>query len=171
MNLRTLSAALAALACLACGFEPVSEDRAASTAGTGQIDALKQKGPGSISMRVRTADSQSGAFGTTFSIDATYDVYFAFDLPSSKSGSHRAAFEVFMPGGLPYQRTELPFAAGQAAVSPEVQAELISGGFRVWSSMPVAGTMIQQSALTGRWSVKVWLDGALVASSTFTLEP
>lgn len=170
MNLRSAAAALATLTCLGCGFEAVPEVEAPA-GGDSQAEALRQKGPSSISMRVRTADSQSGSFGTTFSINATYDLFFAFDLPSSKSGSHRAVFEVFLPGGSPYQRTEVAFAAGQAAVEGEVQAELISGGYRVWSSMPVAGTMIQQSALTGKWKVQVLLDGALVASSTFSLNP
>jgi hypothetical protein len=173
MNFRSTAAVTAALTVFACGQQVVAEDETA-TAGvnTAQSDALKQTRAGStIAMRVRTSASQPGPFATSFSINATYDLFFAFDFPSTKSGSHVAAFEVFTPGGALYQRTDVAFAAGQAAVGNEVQADLISGGFRVWASMPLAGTMIQQSAMTGKWSTKVLLDGVPVASSTYTLNP
>lgn len=171
MTLTRSLAAVAALSLFACGQEVVAEDEGTGFGpGEAQSDALKtSKRTSAIAMKVQVAAAQTGAFATSFSIDATYDLFHAFDVPSTKAGSHVATYEIYMPSGMPYQRIEVPFAAGQAAVGAEVQADLITGGYRVWASMPVAGTAIQQSAITGVWSVKVALDGVWVASSTYTL--
>ena len=183
MNFRPLIAALAAASLFACGQNIVAEDENAVVGdNTSRSDEVKGgaatsggggggKAPAAIPMKVQSAAAQPGPFATSFSINATRDLFFAFDMPSTKTGSHVAAYEIFTPGGAVYQRNEVLFAAGQAAVGAEVQAEVISGGFRTWSSIPVAATVIQQLAMTGTWAVKVQLDGVQVASSTFTLNP
>jgi hypothetical protein len=49
---------------------------------------------------------------------------------------------VFEPAGNLYQRSEVDS----------------TGRGRVFAELPVAGTWIQQFAMTGRWRVKVFLD-------------
>jgi hypothetical protein len=182
MHFRPTIAALAAASLLACGPQNLVEDTggvAETDFGVSRDEAKPsgggstggKKAPTAIAMKVQESASQDGTFATSFSINATYTLFFAFDLPSTKSGAHLARYEIITPGGSPYQVFEVPFAAGQAAVGAEAQADLISGGYRVWASMPVAGTFIQQGQLTGAWTAKVFLDGVQVASNTYTLNP
>lgn len=178
MHFRPLVAALVAATLFACGPQNIVEDTGGvpesdvgSTRDEARSGGSASKPPSAIPMKVQTSAELGGAFVTTFSVYSTYDVYFALDLPSSKKGSHLARYEVRSPNGLVYQVNEVQVAAGIAPSSGQVSADIISGGYRVWSSLPVAGTMIQQLNMTGRWSVKAFLDGAQVASATFTLNP
>jgi hypothetical protein len=177
-----LLAALVAVSLCACGPQNIVEDTGGVAAGDdSSIDAVKSSGGGgggknsggststSIAMQVREGATQSGTFATSFSINDTNTLFFAFDMPSTKSGSHVARFEIYMPSGSPYQVFDVAFAAGTAPAAGETSADVISGGYRVWASMPVAGTMIQQMNLSGTWSAKIFLDGVQVASSSYAL--
>jgi hypothetical protein len=78
---------------------------------------------------------------------------------------------VNLPGGSAYQRFDVNFATDVTAGAAEQQTEKTSTGCRVWVSMPVAGTTIQQYNLTGPWSASFYLDGsgAANASAGFSL--
>ncbi len=105
-------------------------------------------------------------WASEFRIYSTYNVYFAIDLPASATGRHALALEARMPNGLVYQRWEVAFATDVAAAPGELQAEVTSTGWRVWVSMPVAGTMIQHSNLAGTWTSDAFLDGASTPGAT-----
>ena len=70
-------------------------------------------------------------------------------------------------------RQKLLSAPEQCEAADAVQVATIpqAGGYRVWTSMQVAGTIIQQYSLTGPWSAQVTLDNATTpaASAAFTL--
>jgi hypothetical protein len=173
---RLFVAAVSAALFFSCGPQNIVEDTGGVSENDGaSVDAVKSTSAGgggktsAIAMQVREGSSQNGTFATSFPIISTNDVFFAFDMPSTKSGSHKARFEVYMPSGSPYQVFDVAFAAGTAPAVGEISADVISGGYRVWADLLVAATMIQQMNLSGTWSVKVFLDGTQVASSSFAL--
>ncbi len=171
MNFRHAVAALAAATLFACGPQNIVEDTdgiAESDLGVSHDEARGKK-PAAIPMKVGVSATQGGVNGTTFSINATADLYFPFDMPSTKKGSHVARYEFTAPNGSMYQVETVAFAAGIAPMGNEISADIISGGYRIYVSMPVAGTMIQMFNYTGRWTVRVFLDDASVASATYTL--
>lgn len=157
-----LLAALVSLTLIACGnpIVPAGEDLSGSS--TAELKArapAKPPAPAAWTVRV-SATSTNPVFATSFAIATTYDLYLAFDIPVALAGQHVAAFEVLSPDGAVYQRTQVSFSSGT------------STQYRVWSSMPVAGTWIQQFAMTGAWSVRVFLDAESVsrAAQTFVLQ-
>ncbi len=150
----TLLAALVSLTLVACGspMVPAAEDLSA----TSQAE-LKAARPAAAVWQVQvSATSTNPIFKTSFVIATTYDLFMAFDLPVALAGQHLAAFEITSPGGTVFQRTEVPFSTGT------------STHYRVWTSMPVAGTWIQQFSMTGTWSVRVFLDAEQVSRATQT---
>jgi hypothetical protein len=177
MNNKLLTAALS-LTLFACGnpIVPPGEDLSASSQAELRLqspvaiapktlDAEKFKLVDQKTKRIVWAAQVSDTatnpeFKTNFTIAETYDLFIAFEIPVALAGQHIAAFEVVSPNGAVYQRTEVPFSSAA------------STHYRVWSSMPVAGTWIQQFAMAGSWSVNVYLDGeqSSRASRTFILE-
>lgn len=162
-----LLAAVVALTLSACGtpIAPRGEDLSASTR-----DALVKT---KLNPKTRRPPTPAGGwqaqvsdtstdptFKGGFAIATTYDLYLAFDIPQALAGQHVAAFEVASPDGAIYQRTTVAFTPGA------------STQYRVWSSMPVAGTWIQQFAMSGTWTVRVFLDDEQVsrATKTFVLQ-
>jgi len=92
-------------------------------------------------LNVRVSNSAGHAKGRArFEIDATNTLYLSADVRAG----HTVAFEVTEPGGAMWQRSEVVASGRAGAVT----------------SMPVAGTWIQQYALTGTWSVLVFVDAA-----------
>lgn len=152
MNLRPLIAALVALTFTSCG-SPVAElgdpsDSAAS------IDDLKAaRAPAAWKIRVAKT-STSPSFKSRFVIATTPDLFAALDIPTALAGQHVAAFEWISPEGVVFQRSEVPFSMGSAKT------------YRVWNAMPVSGTWIQQFAMTGSWSVRVFLDSEANSRAT-----
>ncbi|MFZ5471631.1 MAG: hypothetical protein ACOZIN_19570 [Myxococcota bacterium] len=126
----------------------------------------------SYALRTTAQKSTKPTWQSSFPINSTYDVHFAFEVPSSVKGHHVATVFVFMPNLSTYQRFDLPFATDVAASSGEQQAQKLSTGYRVWASMPVAGTIIEQYSLTGDWRADAYLDGAstVAAKASFSLQ-
>jgi hypothetical protein len=120
---------------------------------------------------VTNAKSSSPVYGSSFAMGSTYDVFFATEISGALAGHHTQTVYVKMPGDSLYQRFDVKFATDVKAGNGEQQAEKTASGYRVWVSMPVAGTMIEMYGISGVWSAQVHIDGASAASSatTFTL--
>lgn len=171
---KQLLAALVSLTLIACGnpIAPESEDvsdssseaelKAANTlkasAQVARKPAPPPPAPAAWKAQV-SATATNPVFKTSFPIATTYDLFVAADIPKL-TGQHVAIYEISSPDGSVYQRTEVPFSTGTATT------------YRVWTSMPVAGTWIQMFAMTGTWTVRVFLDSETVsrASQTFSLQ-
>ncbi|MBZ4374011.1 hypothetical protein [Corallococcus sp. AS-1-6] len=67
--------------------------------------------------------------------------------------------EFIAPGGRPYEKRSATVEA-----PPEETRTLRY-------SLPVAGTPVSMSRMTGTWQVRFFLDGVQLASTSFTLEP
>ena len=184
MQARILQAAVVMVGMVGCGqgIEPQSpaernteELAPVSSTVSHDVEALKaaSKTPSvTVKLNATNAETLSGTptWMSSFVINNTNEVYFAADL-GGVSGHHVMNFFVMMPGGSAYQTISVPFAAGVTPASGEQAAEKISGGYRVWAGMPVAGTIIQQYSLTGPWSADVTLDSASspAASDSFSM--
>ncbi|HVE86086.1 MAG TPA: hypothetical protein VND93_24685 [Myxococcales bacterium] len=118
---------------------------------------------------LHATDAQATAWKTSFSILDTPELYFALDVGSNTPGHHVERLVLTMPSGSAYQVLYVAFAVNVAAAAGEQQAERTSAGWRVWASIPVAGTTIQEFNITGRWSVGASVDSATVANASMTL--
>ncbi|RKG63439.1 hypothetical protein D7V80_30565 [Corallococcus sp. CA054B] len=67
--------------------------------------------------------------------------------------------EFIAPGGRPYEKRSSTVEA-----PPEETRTLRY-------SLPVAGTQVSMTRMTGTWQVRFFLDGAQLAATSFTLEP
>ncbi|MBU8894790.1 hypothetical protein DRW03_26980 [Corallococcus sp. H22C18031201] len=67
--------------------------------------------------------------------------------------------EFVAPDGLPYEK--------RARAVEAAAGEPVSVSF----TLPVAGTAIASSGMTGVWGVRFFLDGAPLTTTSFTLEP
>ncbi|MCE9671113.1 hypothetical protein LY474_25205 [Myxococcus stipitatus] len=67
--------------------------------------------------------------------------------------------EFIAPSGHPYERRSSVLQSSPDAVKT------------VRLSMPVAGTTVATSAMSGTWQVRFFLDGAPLTTASFTLEP
>jgi hypothetical protein len=96
--------------------------------------------------------------------------------------------KLFTPSGYLYQTLSVPFVAAGASAP---QARHIDGSsravteqraargataadYRVEARLPVAGTLIANEGLFGRWTVEPWIEGAPVpclAARTFVIKP
>lgn len=125
--------------------------------------------PPSPSYTLRTTDARTPdpVWKTSYSVDSTYEVYFALDVVGTIVGTSALQLEIVMPSGFPYQAFVDTFTASSG--------EPITGGIRIWKSIPVAGTLIQLAALYGEWSATAYVqesDGSMhTASTSFTLNP
>jgi hypothetical protein len=96
--------------------------------------------------------------------------------------------KLFTPNGYLYQTLSVPFVTdaggapqarhvdGSSRASVEQKAERASSGadYRVEGRLPVAGTLIVNEGLFGRWTVEPWLDGAAapcLATRAFVIKP
>ena len=71
---------------------------------------------------------------------------------AASGAAHTVAFEIYQPGNTLYQRIE-------ETVPPAMQS-----GRRVLTfnhALPVAGTWIQQYAMSGRWQIRITVDDEL----------
>ena len=167
---KQLLAALVALTLTACGnpVAPAGEDLSGSTAdalfdGT-RVEVRKVRQPRPPPPLVWTSQISDTAtdaiFKTSFPISTTHELYFAFDVPVPADYQQVARFVVTSPNGATFQTTQVPFSTGT------------STRYRVWSSMPVAGTWIEQFQIKGTWTLKVYLsdEDAPRAQQTFLLQ-
>jgi hypothetical protein len=149
-----LLAALVALMLIACGSPLAPEAEDVPTSTTAELKACGAKvAPAGWQAQV-SATSTRPIFSSSFAISSASDLFFAFDTSGALAGQHQATFEVTSPDGAMYQRKQVPFVPGSSTHT------------RVWSSMPIAGTWIQQFAMTGTWTVKVFLDAEANARAT-----
>lgn len=137
--------------------------------------------PTEASFAVRTAadfGDVEPTWQTGFSIAQTYDVKVAVDVPASFAGHHTLQLFFTAPGPMQYQRVAVAFSAGVATADGETDGEVIGAasapsGYRVWVSLPVGGTMIDQYSMTGSWTADAWFDAedSGRASTGFDLDP
>jgi hypothetical protein len=98
---------------------------------------------------------------SSFSVSALRDVRINVAWENVPAGNHIQKLEVLVPTGGLYQQTTTAFAAPDNSSQPLVAVQ----------SLPVAGTWIQQRQITGEWTVRVSLDGQVIASQTVQLTP
>ncbi|MHA7630955.1 hypothetical protein [Corallococcus sp. M7] len=67
--------------------------------------------------------------------------------------------EFIAPGGRPYEKRSA------TVVAPPEETRTLR------YSLPVAGTPVSMTRMTGTWQVRFFLDGAQLAATSFTLEP
>lgn len=118
-----------------------------------------------------TRDVQCRTSITEFGIDDVRDL-FIFAAYRNLSGEHVQRLRLVMPDGNTYQVTETKFTTEDSASGPGMQVAVRSReDFAVSVALPVAGTHITQRSLTGAWSVELYLDGKLIATSSLTFRP
>jgi hypothetical protein len=98
--------------------------------------------------------------GLQFILDEEEDLYVCV-VWQGLAGSYAEQLTVLAPDGHIYQTVTVPFVA--AGASPPNGQTLVVG------ALPVAGTFIRQRALVGLWTVKVGLNGQVLAQNNFDL--
>ncbi|RKG86473.1 hypothetical protein [Corallococcus terminator] len=74
-------------------------------------------------------------------------------------GRGQVDVEFISPTGRPYEKQ------GQTVEAPPEESRTLR------FSLPVAGTLVTSSRMTGTWQARFFLDGVQLATTTFTLEP
>jgi hypothetical protein len=168
MNSKQLAVVLCGIL-VGCGA-PLEEEQ--------ETDELKTSGKTTATTSayvLKTTDARvvgvTPTFNTSYVIGSTANLYLATDLPSTVKGHHTLTLFVYMPGQSVYQRFDVSFSTDVTPYAGEQKAEKLSTGYRVWVTLPVAGTIIEQYSLTGPWTGDVFLDMASVANAktSFTL--
>ncbi|NBD11223.1 MULTISPECIES: hypothetical protein [Corallococcus] len=78
---------------------------------------------------------------------------------SGVRGKGQVDVEFITPGGRPYEKRST------AVEAPPEESRTLR------FSLPVAGTTVSMARMTGTWQVRFFLDGAQLATTSFTLEP
>jgi hypothetical protein len=115
---------------------------------------------------------------SAFELKRTRDLFVFVTWPSVR-GDHVQTVEFYLPDGNLYVRKQTSFRTSPG----RPRAMQVPGGRvpepyltssrnvpTVVTALPVEGTYITQRSLTGKWSVRVLLDGRLAASAQFTFE-
>lgn len=125
-----------------------------------------------------------------FVLGATGDLVVEVTLDPAVTGEHLLELRWSLPGGQLYQSIVLPFTVGESVAGatravpgypfpvPQVAARpagtgFVAGASIVGSNLPVAGTSIVETGLTGLWRLEAFLDGSETACgspSDFRLE-
>ena len=153
----TLAGLLGAIALSACGAGP-----GALGSGAGIQSTHQEAGP-SVVVGL-TSDDPAGAYTSTtsFEIANTLEVRVVADWSGvAADGSER--LQLRAPDGNVYYATSIPFTG--ATGSDRSVSVLDDGTLRTVYVLQVAGTPIEQYAMTGTWSVSVALDGADTSAS------
>jgi hypothetical protein len=104
---------------------------------------------GPVSAKLRTTSSRDPLkWQKVFDVDETNTIFFVAD---TQGAQVKLSVAIVEPRGNLYQRTE---------AAPDAQTG------RVFVSLPVAGTWVQQFSMTGRWKAKVFIDDAPEAAAT-----
>jgi hypothetical protein len=96
---------------------------------------------------------------SSFSVSTVRDVKINVAWENVPAGNHVQKLEILVPSGGLYQQATTAFAIPDDSTEP----------FVAMRSLPVAGTWIQQRQITGEWTVRVSLDGQVIASQTVQL--
>lgn len=97
----------------------------------------------------------------SFSVASLRDLVININWENLPDGNHLQSLEILIPGGGLYQSTETAFLT--ESPSPHT--------FSAMRLLPVAGTWISQRQITGDWTVRVSLDGQLIATEMVQLNP
>lgn len=167
-SLAKIATASLALSMFACGPGPETGVEGSES------DSLKTAAQPSYQLRATTAavTSTSPVWGSTFVISSTTNLNLATDFSGLASGHHKASLFFYAPDTSLYQRNNVAFAVGVAPAAGEVSAQKTATGYRIWTSLPVAGTNIDMYSMTGVWSGQTWIDAAASANAklSFTLQ-
>jgi uncharacterized lipoprotein YajG len=119
--------------------------------------------PTPLAMAVRLCDSAASSCVSagSFSLASIRDLNVNVDWQNVPGGTHTQQLAMVLPNGVVYQTISQGFGIAEGTV----------GSPTVSDAMPVAGTFITQRQLTGDWTVQISLDGAVVGSQKFALEP
>jgi hypothetical protein len=159
MPTQTIAPFLMSLAVLtACGVPVAPPAPQALTAGSSEDELKQERDPATLKF-TKDGTETNPTFKKKFVMSHTPDLFIAYDHKGRINGNHKASFELTAPSGALYQYTDVPFAGN-------------AHGVRVWSTLPIAGTWVEQYSMTGTWTVRVYLDDANdpVSTSTFLLQ-
>jgi len=96
------------------------------------------------------------------------------------TGDHVQTVEFYLPDGSLYGRQDTPFRVGlKGSRAVQAPGANVSGRYltssrnvaTVITPLAIEGTYITQRSLTGKWSVRVLLDGKAANAAQFTLQP
>jgi hypothetical protein len=157
--------------------EPVEEYTSVDvTDGAAVVDPVVEEtsaAPVAPFVLAASASIEAPSFSDSFVIAETTDLHLALDVSASAVGGHNVATVfVDMPGGSAYQRFDVAFATNVVADPGELQAEPTATGYRIWITLPVAGTWIEQYQLSGTWTAEAYVNNSTSANASlaFTLE-
>jgi len=118
-----------------------------------------------------TDDVQCRTKINEFALDDIRDL-FVFSAWKHVDGEHTQELRFLLPDGNLYQKIETKFTTQESAKKQGVRATVKSREEAALSvALPVAGTHITQRSLAGTWTVELFLDGHLVASSELIFKP
>jgi|CXWL01.1.fsa_nt_gi hypothetical protein len=161
MNASKIVGILAACFIAACGNPGLSVVSEQLPEVAGEQDLTRAP---KLSSTVKVAKSQAAPvqFAAKFKMSTTYDLYFAVDVTGLPAGTHHVDVELTAPGGIIYQSLPADFVVPSSAAGKTT---------RVWVALPVAGTLIEQMQLIGKWKAAGFINygGSANSSSTFTL--
>jgi hypothetical protein len=126
---------------------------------------------------LRTTDEPTAdpVWKTSYSADTTYDVFFALDVSGDVTGAHSYTLFIFAPGVIPYQAIDVTYTSTSCTpvFGSACWVDQTSDGIRVWTSFPVAGTIIEQFSLFGTWTADAYIDAAVspTATTAFDIGP
>lgn len=153
MNRLSIIAALGFAAALA-GCASGSMQTPASPANPAPLSA-------SATMVICDSAAPGCAGLTSFSISKVRDLSVTVVWKNVAAGTHTQRLDLLLPNGGLYQT----FSSGF------VQPAGPSSQLEVKQQIPVVGTWITQRALTGKWSVNVFLDGQNLSTGPLDLQP
>ena len=142
-----------------------TEPTAASSAPDAGTPPAAPQGPAAV---LSTASYTDGTPQQTFSLDSVHQVAIAVDVPATFTGHHVMTVEVRAPGMTysAYQSLVIQAAVGVAPAAGEMEAVATQGQFRLWTALPVSGTIIAQYGMVGTWNLKLFLDGNVQSAAT-----
>ncbi len=111
-----------------------------------------------------TVCSQTGsgcAAGQQFSLRTTRAVGVRVNWNNVAPGTHTQTVEFIEPGGGTYHVVSTSFASSAAD----------QGNAQTNALIPVAGSWVTQRSITGKWTLRVSLDGTNVSTQTVELTP
>lgn len=160
----------AAQSCQQGGYRDLSPDgttpfrnagACASFAANGGTLVPMQTCPTTAQVALNTTSMQSSTptWMSVYSASSTYNIFFAVDVLGPAAASTTPVnLYISMPSNQLYES----FSNNSGSVVP------IACGERFWFSMPVAGTLIDQSSITGTWAASAYASGQSV-TTMFTI--
>jgi len=153
-RVRAKSAALATAFLLALGVSGCAGASVSSVVPPPQQPAIAA----SISVCNKTPNACADA--QTFSLAQIRDLAIHVDWKNISSGTRTQKLEMLDPGDGSYQVLNTSF----------VEEDGGTGEAQTNSLIPISGSMITQREMTGAWTLRVSLDGQVVATQRITFE-